>query len=75
MMSVPPKTCGCAAAVETHGEVSQEDWPIERSAAWQCWVPRCAGTDGTLRGEEGVQVKRGPPGWRRQMKSEFWRWQ
>ena len=43
--------CSCATTVKTHGEVSQEDWPIERSAAWRWWVPRCAGTDGTLEGE------------------------
>lgn len=41
--------CCCAAAVKTHGEVSQEDWPIEHSAAWRWMVPRRAGTDGTLK--------------------------
>lgn len=36
--------------MKTHGDVSQEDWPNEHGAALRWWVPRCAGTDGTLKG-------------------------
>lgn len=39
-----------AASVKTHVEVNQEVWPNVHSAAWWWWVPRCAGTDGTLKG-------------------------